>query len=353
MANQVNIGIIGTSWWSELIFLPILQNYERANLVAICGRNQERANEVASKYEIAEVYGDYRQMFKDANLDAVVISTPDDTHYEMAMAAFDAGLHVLCEKPVALNASHALEMLNKAESVGLKHMVMYTHHWLPYLQRVKQLLEKDTIGKVYHGNFQWFASYALDGAYSWRFDPERANGIVGDLGSHLIHLAQWFLGNIISVTGQLGSHIERKGLDDKPLKNPANDTTQFMVEFENGAQVQFYISATARRFDSFMKLSLALYGEKGMLEAGWLAGENEKTWVTAQQVDAEMPIDETYPMDITGFFSENPVGVRLFVDCILDDKAISPGLKEGYQVQRIIDAVIESHETGRRVVISD
>lgn len=120
MTKQLNIGVVGTSWWAEIAFLPILQNYERANLVAICGRNHQRADEMASKYAVPRVYTDYRQMIQQAGLDALVVSTPDDTHYEIVMAALEAGLHVLCEKPVALNADHALEMLNKAEAVGAR-----------------------------------------------------------------------------------------------------------------------------------------------------------------------------------------------------------------------------------------
>lgn len=195
MNTEVNIGVIGTSWWSELVFLPILQNDERANLVAVCGRNQDRAKEMAEKYKIPEVYNDYRDMIQQASLDAIVVATPDDTHYEMVMAALDAGLHVLCEKPVALNADRARAMLHKAETVGVKHMVMYTHHWFPNVQRVKQLLDEDYIGKVYHGYFNWFAGYARSGNYMWRFDANRALGILGDLGSHLIHMAYWLLGD--------------------------------------------------------------------------------------------------------------------------------------------------------------
>lgn len=85
--------------------------------MAVCGRNQDRAKEMAEKYKMPEVYNDYREMIQQAKLDAIVVATPDDTHYEMIMVAFDAGLHVVCEKPIALNADHAREMYIKAETV--------------------------------------------------------------------------------------------------------------------------------------------------------------------------------------------------------------------------------------------
>jgi predicted dehydrogenase len=89
-----------------------------AQVVALCGRDRERAQPLAAKFAIPAIYTDYRQLFDEAQLDAVVISTPDDMHYEMVMAAFDAGFHVLCEKPLATNGAQAKAMLERAEAAG-------------------------------------------------------------------------------------------------------------------------------------------------------------------------------------------------------------------------------------------
>jgi predicted dehydrogenase len=352
VAKPVNIGVIGTSWWTEMMFLSILQADERVNLQALCGRNQERAIGVAQKFGIGEVYRDYREMFAKSKLDAVVIASTDETHYEMAMAAFEAGLHVLCEKPVALNSVHVLEMLNKAEEKGLKHLVMYTHHWFPYFQRAKQLITENYTGKIFHGYFHWCGGAALNGKYDWRFDANRTQGITADLGSHIIHAAIWLLGEVKSVVAQLGYHVPR---EDTP--KPAHDTAQFLMEFKNGAQIEVHLSAVSQVFDSHLKLSFNLQGEKGAIEGQWLVSFGETfssiTSLRGQQLDSETKINEAGVADFGAYFRENPVGVRLFVDSILHDTLASPNLKEGYQVQRIIDAVIESHERGCRVVIGD
>src|SRR5690349_1701650 len=100
MTDRVKVGIVGTSWFSELLYLPILAGYERIDFMAICGRNRERADEMAAKFTIPQVYTDYRQMIEQGNLDVVIVVTPDDTHHPITMAALNAGLHVLCEKPV-------------------------------------------------------------------------------------------------------------------------------------------------------------------------------------------------------------------------------------------------------------
>src|SRR5690242_8599504 len=110
MAELVRIGIVGTSWWADLLHLPSLTSHPQATIAAICGRNRERTEEMAKKYAIPLVFTDYRDMLARANLHALVISTPDDLHFPMTMDALDAGLHVLCEKPLAMNAGQARAM---------------------------------------------------------------------------------------------------------------------------------------------------------------------------------------------------------------------------------------------------
>jgi len=347
MRNIVNVGVIGTSWWSELVFLPVLHQDKQANLIAVCGRNPRRAKEMAEKHDIPEVYTDYKEMIQQSNLDAIVIATPDDTHYAMVMASLDAGLHVLCEKPIALNADHAFEMLNKAESVGVKHMVMYTHHWFPNIQRMKQLLADDYIGKVYHAYFNWFAGYARNDDNMWRFDANRANGILGDLGSHLIHMAIWLLGDVVAVTGRLGFDVSRNGID-----NLANDTAHILLEFASGAHAQFYITATAHMIDNPMKALVGLHGQNGTIQTEWLPDNSPiEMSINAQQSISDDRVRESTSLDLTEFLNNHQAGVRLFVDNIINDQSMTPGFLEGYKVQQVIDAVIQSHETGCRIVI--
>src|SRR5512142_3049084 len=115
--TTLRIGVVGTSWWADLVHLPSLTS--------------QRAAAVAHKYAIPQVFTDYRAMIERAGLDAVVISAPDDLHHPIALAAIDAGLHVLCEKPLAMNAAQAREMLDRAEAKRVKHMTFFTYRWAP------------------------------------------------------------------------------------------------------------------------------------------------------------------------------------------------------------------------------
>lgn len=263
MPEAVAVGVIGTSWWADLMYLPSLKDYPRARLAAICGRDGNRAAEVARKYGFPQVFTDYREMIRTANLDAVVVSTPDDLHYPMTMAALEAGLHVLCEKPLALNAAQAKEMYETAEATGVKHMVLFTNRWLPPFRYVHHLIQSGYIGRPYHAQFGYVGHYG--GEYQWRLDARRANGVLGDLGSHVIDLARWYLGEIAGVDAQLSTCVTRPGPDGGTTET-ANDAASLLLGFDGGAQATVQVSAVAYTGDQTMDILLRLYGEAGTLE---------------------------------------------------------------------------------------
>src|SRR3989442_605834 len=134
MSRSVRIGIVGTSYWMDFMFGPPLQNYPRAELAAICGRNRSRAEEMAAKYGIPKVFTDYRGMIARGDLDAVIIAVPDKLHHEITLEAVGAGLHVLCAKPLAMTAQQAREMYDRAEAAHVKHMVFFTYRWMPFFR---------------------------------------------------------------------------------------------------------------------------------------------------------------------------------------------------------------------------
>ena len=343
MGDKLRVGMIGTSWWADFFYLPIMTPYERVDFVAICGRNRERADEVATKYAIPQVYTDYNQMLADAELDAVIVSTPDDTHYEMTMSVLNAGLHVLCEKPVALNAEHAKEMYETAETKGLKHMVMYSWRYLHPGSRIKALLQDNPIGKIYTMNLRFIGGYARGDDYIWRFDGSRANGILGDLGSHLIDMARWLAGDVATVSAHLKNHVTRQN-----TPHPANDSAFVTLEHANGTQTHLHASAIA--YEQPMLVQIELEGEKGKIHGSMTLAEPNTTSFLFKR-DGHDDVTEEGVVDelLQPFMSESTVGPRAFVDSILDGQPFTPGFAEGYEVQRIIDAAIQSHQTGQRI----
>lgn len=361
MAEKIRVGFVGTSWWADGHHLPAIKSEPLAELVAICGRNEERAREIAAKYQIAQVFADYRAMIDRAGLDAIAVATPDDLHCEITLAAIDAGLHVVCEKPLALSAAQAREMYERAEKAGVKHMTYFTNRWLPHFRYLDRLIAEGYIGRCLSAEFRQVGGYGRNGGYHWRFDRKRSLGILGDLGSHNIDLARWFVGDIAAVSAHLGVCYERRG-SDGAVVDSANDSALLLMEFANGCHGVVNVSAVAHLADRGMESSLVLHGECGTLELEMNLRDGYKLYGAKSDedtlsalrvpedildgVDLELPLMELWAK----VFTEQATGCRSFIQAIAADRKISPSLYEGMRVQEVIEAAIESDQ--RRQFVS-
>jgi predicted dehydrogenase len=360
MSDQVRVGVVGTSNWADLLHLPSLKSHPGAQLAAICGRNRERAQEMADKYGIPRVFTDYRDMIAQGDLDALVIVTPPDLHYPMTMAALDAGLHVLCEKSMALNAGQAREMVEKAEAARVVSMVFFTYRWIPHYRYLRQLFQDGYVGRCFHLHIRYLSGYGRRGKYGWRFDRSRCNGILGDLGSHMIDLAHWLVGDIARVSAHLGVYVDRPGPDDQPL-DPANDSAALILEFESGAQGVIQLSAVAHVVDRFQEQHILLHGEGGTLQVDdALMGVGAGAVIRGARHDDNrfetLPVPDHLWGDVDradyfsslfpALFLKQSIGDRLFIDAILEGRQGSPSFADGLKAQSVIDAAIESHQSG-------
>jgi predicted dehydrogenase len=361
MPDKVRVGIAGTSWWADYMFAPSIRSHPQAELAAVCGRNRGNANEIAAKFNIPQVYTDYREMFGQGNLDAVVVATPDDTHYTITMQALKAGLHVLCEKPMASTAQQAREMYETAEAAKVRHMLFFTYRWMPYFRYARDLVEQGAIGRCYHCEFHYLGGYARGENYMWRFDQDRANGVLGDLGSHTIDLARWLVGDIDRVSAGLSVSVRRLGKDGGPI-NPANDSARLLVEFANGAYGVIQASAVAHTANRDQQQHIRLFGEAGTLDINVNYGGPEP-WATIQAARSSeatlqtLAVPESYWGDVSRtdpfeVFTKQSAGARQFLDAILEDRPISPSFYDGYKAQQVIDAALESDRTGQAVAIA-
>ena len=362
MSSKVRVGVINTSWWADMMYLPALQSHPLAETAAICGRNRKRADNMAAKYNIPSVYVDYQEMIRQGDLDAVIVAPPDEFHHEMTLAALDAGLHVVCDKPLAMNAQQAGEMYTKAEAAGVKHMVMFTYRWMPFFQYFYDLIKGGYIGRCYHFDIIFFNGFGRDPEYRWRFDLNRSNGVLGDQGAHMIDMARWLMGEIDTVSAQLGCYVDRLGEDGVPTSS-ANDTAILLAEFSNGAQGVIQMSAVAYDADRGMHQQVQIYGEAGSLEInvpyqGSEAGAVIRGVRSGEERFQTLEIPDVYwgkvsRSDPYGVFTQHSVGPRLFIDAILEDRPLSPNFYDGYKAQQVIDAAVKAHRSGRSVTIDN
>ncbi len=355
MSDRIRVGLVGTSGYPEFIYLPVLTKHENVEFVAICGRNRTRADEVATKWGIPKVYTDYREMFGQPNLDAVIIASPDDLHYPMTMEAIHAGLHVLCEKPMALNAQHAQEMLEAAERAAIKHMIMFSWRFLPHYRFIQRQIANGYVGRAYHLHLRFLNKASRNRDYSWIYDPKRSIGALGAMGSHMIDMARFFMGDITRVSAQLGTHTHRIGQDGQPFEG-ANDAALLAVEYANGTQGMIHVSRVAHTANRMLEQHVSLHGELGSLEMDWnVFGPESKLTLRGARHDEEhfqrLPVPEEYlqgleEAEIHQVFQQQTVGPRLFIDAIRNDYLPVPNFYDGLKVQQVMDAAIQSHSVG-------
>lgn len=357
MADRTRIGIIGTSWWTSLMYLPALKSHADAEIAAICGRDAERTKALAQQHGIPRVYGDYWEMLSEGGLDGVIVSTPDDQHRAMTLAVIEAGLPVLCEKPMALSGAEAAQMYDAARMADIRHMVMFTWRWQPCFQYLKALVDEGFVGKLYRAQFSYNSGSWRDDRYEWRRDGARANGILGDVGSHMIDMARWVLGDeIVAVSADAPNLMHRTALDGR---QPNTDAAHLTVRFRGGAQGIIDAMALAHLGDNAFRIVARLDGAEGSIEV-LLAplGSAPDMRIRAVRGDdrlvRELQIPERYlaghdPADALAIYRRNPVGARLFVDAIRGGFQPEPGFDAGLAVQRVIDAALQSHSERRWV----
>lgn len=355
MSTSIKVGVVGTSWWADWMHLPSLASHPRAELAAICGRTPAPAAALAEKYGIPQVYADHRALIEEAELDALVIATPDDTHYEIAMAALDRGLHLLCEKPLANSLAEAEAMAAAADKAGVRHMTLFSWRWAPVWARLKRELAAGAIGRPLEARFAFLGNDAYSPDYRWRRDGGRCNGALADFGAHMIDFTRWYLGEIETVGATLRTHIDRGGLEPQPV----NDSATLDLVTKDGAQALLSLNMAARTGDQAYRIDVEVFGDEGSFE-GRLVLFGSEGGARLRRYGADpAPGELIHEESFRAAFEERPdffqpyitasAGPRAFIDAIVEDRPAEPDLHDGVAAQRVIDAAFRAQESQSRI----
>lgn len=366
MSKQVRVGIVGTSWWTDAMYLPALSTHPNAEVCGIVGRNLDHAREFAMQWKIPSVYSTLEEMLDKESLDAVLIVSSNKYHYPMSMMAIERGLHVLCEKPLAMNYTEAIRMAEAAERIGVKTMVPFTYRFMPTARYLKELIEQEYVGKPYHLNLRYYTGYARDGNYMWRFDlDESGSGVVGDLGTHWLYLADWFYGEVKAISAVLGHHVSRDPRPDDKLYELGDDTAMLLLEFENGAQGALHLSAVAYEETPFGQIhQMEFHGSGGTLHSftDWEKIQSVSGARLGDGAVHKLPIPDHIwgtarrdfvPNTYKDIFREHDFMARGFVSAIANGTSVEPSFQDGARVQRYLQAALLSAQQGRRVDVNE
>ncbi len=355
--DRVRTAVIGTSWWAEGAHLPGLRARPDVELAALCGRNPQRLAEMAAKYAIPRTFTDYHAMLAEVRPEVVVVATPNHTHAPMTLAALEAGAHVICEKPLALDAAQAAAMLARAEALGRRHLVLFSYRGLPAPRFLKTLIDDGYIGRPHHvqGTYLHASWLDVNRPANWKFlKAEGGSGVLHDLGAHVIDLVQWWLGPAVRAAGSLRTFIgERPRADGTRVAVETDDAAACVLELAEGAQVTLQVSRVAPGRHNYQRFEL--YGDRGVL-----VYEYEQAWAHLGRVwGARAGEGELRPIPLPDDLAAGFAGPETFpaVYRALTDPffaslraagpAAAPSFFDGLAAQRVIEAVLRSAESGR------
>ncbi|MET9775913.1 Gfo/Idh/MocA family oxidoreductase [Streptomyces sp. NPDC006367] len=343
-------------------------------MTAICGRDADAVRSAADRYGWASTETDWRALVERDDIDLVDICTPGDSHAEIALAALAAGKHVLCEKPLANSVAEAEAMTRAAEEAGARGrlaMVGFNYRRVPATALARRMVAEGRIGRLRHVRVVYLQDWLVDpqAPLTWRLRKEQAgSGSLGDLGAHIVDLAQYLTGERLAGVSALTETFVRerplpggtaRGLSATSAAGTGevtvDDAAVFTGRFASGALASFEATryATGRK----NALRIELNGERGSL-AFDLERLNELSYHDATEpgehagfrrilvTEPEHPYLDAWwpPGHGLGYEHTFVHQVRDLVHAVAEGRAPEPSFADGLQVQRVLAAVEESAE---------
>lgn len=323
----MKFGVLSTANIGRIAVIPAIQESDH-ELLAIASRDRGRAEEVAAAFDVPRSYGSYDQLLEDGDLDAVYNPLPNSLHAEWTMRAADAGLHVLCEKPLGVDADEAVEMTEycRDRDVTLMEAFMYRYH--PRTERAVDLVDKTLEGvRSVWATFQ----FPLGSDRNIRLDPDLAGGSLMDVGCYAISAARLFLGEPTGVTARTFDS-RSSGVDT---------SVAVLLDFADGSTA--HLSAS---FDTQDTQRYRVEAENGWLEA-------EEAFVPRGDggVDIEYEVNGRHVDETFDPIDQYLLEVNHFANCVSAGTTPRTDGENAVENMRVIDACYESAETGERVLL--
>jgi len=339
---MARIGIIGTGW-GAYAQAPAFRA-AGLDVTAICGRDPAKTRDAAERNDIAAWTTDWRELVARADVDLVSVITPPSAHLEMTVAALDAGKHVLCEKPTALDATEAQAMLEAARAHPDRiTLIDHELRFLPSFAEARRRVRE--IGPVRYAEVRYSSPSrrSPDRAWNWWSDASQGGGILGAVGSHCVDALRTLVGNVVEARGTLETFIaERPHPDGGSRPVTADDFALAQLRFEGGALATLSFSVVAAIDESTEIIvqcadgALKLVGDKLFIAS-------EKEW--SPVVDGA---GETLPGNSHGgSFGTATILLGRALGRALDagerpELAPAATFEDGLSVQRVLDAIRRS-----------
>jgi predicted dehydrogenase len=358
--REINVGVIGGGFMAKahsISFAVLPMYYWPLPAIpirkAISDVSLELAIEAKNRYGYEKAYGDWRELINDPEIDVVSIVTPNHLHAEICIAAAQAGKHILCEKPLARNTQEAKLMLEAVERAGVHHMVSFNFRKTPAVYLAKKLIDEGRIGKILNFRGTYFQDIDPATSMSWRFQKDIAgSGTLGDIAAHTIDMARFLAGELESVNAQV-----RTWVSERPIQSGSNekatvdvdDEVNFLINFENGAIGS--IEATRNAVGTHNYITFEIHGENGTirfnferlneLEVCFADDPAELKGFRTIFTGSKHPYGELSMAGI-GYMETKIAVAHDFFKSLVEGTKCDSDFKDGYQNNRICDAILES-----------
>jgi predicted dehydrogenase len=336
--------------------LLALQHHDvplRPELVSISGRDREKLERGRERFGFAEAVTDWREQVADERIEIFDNAGPNAVHAEPTLAAARAGKHLVCEKPLGLTADESHELWQEAAHAGVHHLCGFNYRFVPAVRLARELLEAGELGEVVHFRGRYLQSWGWEADPArWRFDPAQAGtGALGDLGSHLIDLGRYLVGEIASVSALVRTFVPGREVDDQFVAT---------VDFENGVTGTLEASRLARgRLNSNV---FEVNGSKGSLvfdleRLNELQVADGRGFRRLLVTEPDQPYLRYWwpPGHTIGWGDTFIHELGHLVEAIAGEHEVEPHgatFQDGYRCSEVVDAILRSAESGRREEVS-
>jgi len=371
MNQEIGVGMVGHAFMGA-VHSQAWRNAHRffdlpltPRLSVLGGRDEARTRAAADKYGWAAVETDWTELVRRDDVQVVDICTPGDTHCDIAVAALEAGKHVLCEKPLANSVAEAEKMVAAAEAAaarGVRSMVAFNYRRVPALAYARKLVAAGRLGEIRHVRAVYLQDWLSDptSPLTWRLDREKAgSGALGDLGAHIVDAAQFVTGHTITGVSALTETFTKSRPDGAGGTGEVtvDDTALFLARFDSGAVGSFEATRYALGRKNAMRLEVN--GSRGSLafdfesmnELQFFDGDApgpESGFRRVLVTEADHPYVGAWwpPGHLLGYEHTFVHEVVDLVTAIATGADPAPSFADGLRVQRVLAAVEDSAATG-------
>jgi predicted dehydrogenase len=386
--KTVNVGVIGAGFMGKahslayaampMFFWPAPAIPRRRMIAEV---NDELAQDAAARFGYDEGTGDWRRLVEHPDIDLVDVAVPNDRHPEIAIAAAEAGKHVLCEKPLARTAEEARAMRDAVERAGVVNMVAFNYRRTPAVALAKRLIDEGELGTIrnFRGTYLQDWSNDPDLPLSWRFQRSVAgSGALGDIATHVLDFARYLVGEVAAVNASMERYIPDRPIQEGGVDQLAgaskqtgaprgevdvDDEVMSLLRFTDGAVGSIEATRAAHGRKNF--LTFEIHGDRGSVAFDYERRDELQFFSTADPADRQgfrtiltgpaHPYGEAlWPIPGLGI----GYGETKIVEChdlmkaIAESAPVSPSFEDGYRIALISDAIAASADQGGWVEVA-